>query len=209
MNSMTTPERLEKMTRVASNRQRDFVLVFEDILDPHNIQAAVRTADAFGVQDIHVIFDRAPHVNLRQVGKLSSSTVNSWMTYHTHKTTKDCLSQLKDDGYTLYATALTDDSVDFFDVDFTATEKVALLFGTERHGLSEEALTLSDVTMQIPMQGIVQSLNLSVTAAIATYEVFRQRRMSNVDYHLSSSAVNSLIAQWSAPKRRNIKKPTH
>lgn len=193
---MLTPEREQKFSKAASQRQRGLVLVFENITDPHNIQAAVRTADAFGVQDVHVIFASVPERDLKAMGKSSSSSANKWVDYTTYISTKTCLDSLHRDGYTIYATSLDKESENFHAINFLRAEKVALLFGNEHAGLTDEALSCSDTSIHIPMRGITQSLNLSVTVAVSLYEVVRQRQTSKKDFSLSRAEQQDLIRDW-------------
>lgn len=168
-----TPERYEKMQKVAAARQRG-VVVIEDVTDPHNAEAVVRTADAFGFQSVYLIFENQPAFDPRNTGKFSSSSANKWVDFHLYRSTTACLTHLKAQGYTLIATALTASAENIFTTDLT-TPRIALLFGNEYTGLSPTALALADRTLTIPMRGMVKSLNLSVTAAICLYEITRQR----------------------------------
>jgi tRNA (guanosine-2'-O-)-methyltransferase len=187
-----TPERLEKLTRLVQNRQRDIVLVLEDIHDPHNAEAAFRTCDAFGIQTAHIIFEQQPPFNPRKVGKSTSSSANKWLDFVIHRSTQDAIDLLKSEGYTLIATTLRDDAVSIYDADFS-DGKWAIWIGNEHRGLSDRAQVQCDIALKIPMMGMVQSLNLSVTAALAMYEVTRQRATRQDEFRLSPDAQTSLL----------------
>lgn len=168
-----TPARLAKIQKLVQNRQQGIV-VLEDISDPHNAAAVLRSCDAFGFHKVFFIFHEEKRFRPERVGKLSSASGNKWLEFETFSSTSECFSRLEELGFTTIATALTDKSESIFNIDLTEP-KIALLFGNEHRGLSQEALDLSDKTLLIPMRGMVQSLNLSVTAAICLFETTRQR----------------------------------
>ena len=169
-----TIARLNKIRSVVSRRQQGIIVV-EDIHDPHNAQALVRTAEAFGFQQVYFIFDQEKPFNPKKIGQSSSASANKWLDFKIFKSTSVCYSQLHRQGYQIYATVLDDQSLSLFKTKFTCP-KIALVFGNEHRGLSARAVRLADQRIYIPMLGFVQSLNLSVTAAIFIAEVTRQRR---------------------------------
>jgi len=179
---MPTEQRLKKIKSVVNNRQEG-VIVLEDIFDPHNAEAVFRSCDAYGFQKVYIIFDKQAPFNPKKIGKSSSSSANKWIDFTIFRSTKECLDSLKKDGYKLYATALRDDSKKLSDIKFTES-KTALMFGNEGRGLSDEAINMADEKIIIPMTGMVQSLNLSVTAATLMYELTRQRRTLGMDKFL-------------------------
>lgn len=188
---MPTVEREEKVTTMVRNRQDGLVLVLEDITDPHNIAAILRSADAFGVQDIHVVFDQQPHTDLKKVGNMSSSSANKWVAIHYHDSIADCARVLHDDGYTLVGTILQDNTTSIF--DWSAPERIALIIGNEHSGMSGQAIDACDVLLTIPMQGMIQSLNVSVSAAICLFEITRQRRAADTLQPLPAQRQETLI----------------
>jgi tRNA (guanosine-2'-O-)-methyltransferase len=205
---MTTPitgERLEKLKRLVRNRQRNVVLVLEDIHDPHNAEAAFRTCDAFGIQTVHLIFEQQSPFNPRKVGKSTSSSANKWLDFITHRTTQAAIDQLKQEGYTSVATTLRDDAISIFDIDFKPG-KWAIWIGNEHRGLSDRAQVQCEMAIKIPMAGLVQSLNLSVTAALIMYEITRQRVSSGTDFKLNSDQQTVLLESIISRTRR-IKTP--
>jgi len=181
--------------RVAAARWGGFIVVLEDVHDPHNAEAVLRSCDAFGVQEVHFVFETVERFNPRRVGKSTSSSANKWLDFKVHNSIENCLSLLREDGYTIVATTCEDKAEDIFSATFLE-EKIALVFGNEHRGVSERAISLSDRCLLIPMRGMVQSLNISVAAAISVYEVARQRlATSDSIYHLDTTAKESLIAR--------------
>ena len=178
---MPTDQRLNKLTRIARQRQAGFTLVIEDVFDPHNLGAVARSCDAFGIQEINVIFETHPEFDPKEVGKNSSTSTNKWLNYRIHKSTEAALGTLKSEGWQLVATVIDAAAESIFEIDL-CQPKIALLLGNEKTGLSERALALADRRVTIPMLGIAQSMNVSVTAALMLYEVTRQRRARCPDY---------------------------
>lgn len=191
---MPTPERLAKLERAASLRQKGVVLVIEDIHDPHNAQAILRTADAFGIQHVHFIFEREKKYNPRRVGKSSSSSAMKWLDYTIWTSTDECLRALKKQRYYLVGTALVTKSVTLERANFKKP-KLALMIGNEHRGLSETALALASQLITIPMRGMVQSLNASVAAAVTISELTRQRaKLKTTAFSKKEQA--ALVAAW-------------
>ncbi len=172
---MPTEARLQKLQRAASQRQPGLTIILQDVFDPHNLGAIARSCDAFGVQQLHVIFENSAPFDPKTIGKNSSTATNKWLQYHSHFDSEIALRSLKNDGWQVVATVLDDAAESLFAVDF-CQPRLALLLGNERDGLSQRALELADRRVTIPMRGIAQSLNVSVTAALCLYEITRQRQ---------------------------------
>lgn len=168
----------------------------EDVHDPHNAAAVFRTCDALGIQDVYLIFKEEKPFNPRRVGKVSSSSANKWLDFYIYHSTAECLAYLKKKGYQIFATALLPGTRSIFKTNFK-NQKVALLLGNEHRGLSVQALGLADRKIILPMRGMVQSLNLSVTAAIFLYEVVRQRQKQASRYFLSKKESQKLLKSFS------------
>ena len=180
--AVPTPERMQRFREVAEGRQQG-VVVLEDIHDPHNAEAVFRSCDAFGFQRVCLIFDQEEPFDPRRVGKLSSSSANKWLDFDIYDSATACLDALHEDGYEVVATVAERDADSIFEADLTAS-RIAVMLGNENRGLSAEAVALADRRLTIPMAGMVRSLNLSVTAAIALYEVTRQRRRAGFGEYL-------------------------
>ena len=172
LNTETTV-RQEKIERVKNSRHQG-IIVLEDIHDPHNAAAVWRSADCFGFGKIYLIFDQEKEFNPKKVGKASSSSANKWLDFEIFKSTKDCYKKLKNDGYKIYATILDKEAKDLSLSDFRCQKKIAIVLGNEHRGISEFAAKNADEKIYIPMLGMVQSLNLSVTAGIMMWEYRRQ-----------------------------------
>jgi len=191
---MISKARLQKITAVATARQEG-VVVLEDIYDPHNAAAVLRSCEGFGIQKIYFIFDRGEKFNPRKIGKATSSSANKWLEFETFTSAKECYKKLKKQGYKIFATVLDHKAKSIFKTNITGP-KTALVFGNEHRGLSQEAINLADAHIYIPMQGFVQSFNLSVTAAVCLYELFRQRQSRPQKYLLSKKDQVKLINSW-------------
>ncbi len=187
-----TKERLEKLTRVAAERQKNLTVILEDIHDPHNAAAILRTCDAFGIQDVRFIFDQEKPYNPRRIGKVSSSSANKWLTIKIYHSTAEALLELKKEKFKNAETLLNSESVTLSKIKFP--EKVALWLGNENRGLSPLAQNSADLKIKIPMRGLVQSLNVSVTAAILIYEITRQREKE--PQLISKQDQKNLLETW-------------
>lgn len=192
---MPTQERIAKIRRVVAQRQRGLVVVLEDIHDPHNAEAVLRTCDAVGVQEAYFVFEREEYYDPRRVGKQSSASANKWIDCHVFQSTAACIEQLKTRQYESVATVVDGADEEICVSDFTA-QSVALWFGNERAGLSTEAIAAADRRVSIPMRGMVRSLTISVTAAIFLFEVVRQRRADAAAYRLSPDEAEQLCTDF-------------
>lgn len=165
-----TERRREKILSVLRHRQPTLTIVMEDIHDPHNVSAMLRSADAVGVMEIQLVYanERFP-----RLGKKSSASANKWIHRRKFASIEECYTALRDEGFTICATRLGVKSTSLYSLDLT--KKTALVFGNEHRGVSEDASALADVNFQIPMVGMIQSLNVSVACAVTLYEAHRQR----------------------------------
>ncbi len=164
------PERRERIDEVVSNRTRTLTLVMEAFCDPQNVNAVVRTSEAFGIQELHAI--EGPMKPYHRNKKISQNA-DKWLDVRRWGGTRECLEHLRAEGFSIYATHLGPGSVGLETLSFAG--KVALVFGNERRGVSAEALALSDARYAIPMRGFVQSLNVSVAAAVSLAKAVDRR----------------------------------
>lgn len=194
---MATTRRTEKLRDVAARRQSGLALVLEDIHDPHNAAAILRTCDALGVQDVYFIFEREKPWNPRRVGRASSSSANKWLTFYIFRSVRECFAALRRKRYKVIATAVGEKAENIFSARFTAP-RIALVVGNEHRGISDEARRAADRTIAIPMQGMVESLNVSVAAALCIFEVVRQRQAarSRSKYRLSPRVARALARDF-------------
>jgi len=194
-----TPQRAQKLDSVIKSRQSGLTVVMENVHDPHNIYAVMRTCDAVGVQDIYVLNTELPRAGY--FGIKSSSSANKWLTIHQFSDVTKCFEALRKNYAHIYTTKLGESSKSVYEIDFT--KSVALVFGNEHNGVSEEASQLADGNFIIPQVGMIPSLNISVACAVSIYEAFRQRKQAGMyDAHAvphpDSAAIKALWASFSA-----------
>ncbi len=167
---MPTARRLQKMQKVLQNRQPDLTVVCENIHDPHNVSAILRTCDAVGIPSIHLVYTTEKFPKL---GRKSSASAINWIEIHRHRKYQGVQEMLKKQGMMLYGTSLDSPNMSIYEVDWTLPS--AVIVGNEHRGVSDEALAITDHKIYIPMFGMVESLNVSVATAVILYEACRQR----------------------------------
>jgi tRNA (guanosine-2'-O-)-methyltransferase len=189
-----TPERIKRLTDVLNKRQPGLTVLLENVQDPHNISAVMRTCDAVGIQDIYILNTSIP--KHKKWGTRSSSSAAKWLTVHQFTDTNECFAALRKNFDRIYTTHLEFGAVGLHELDLT--QKVALVFGNEHGGVSEETIALSDGNFIIPQVGIIQSLNISVACAVSVYEAFRQKNIAGHydSRQLSESNFNELKTHW-------------
>ncbi len=189
-----TPERSAKLLKVLSKRQANLTVVLENVQDPHNISAVMRTCDAVGIQDIYVITTKIPRH--KKWGSKSSSSALKWLTIHSFDSLEECVKELRKKYTTILTTHLSSDAVSLHEINFT--ESIALVFGNEHSGVSQECRDLADGNFIIPQMGIIQSLNISVACAVSIYEAMRQKMIAGHydKISLSQFQMNALLKQW-------------
>ena len=146
-----TPERYQRLTSVLNKRQPDLTVVLENVFDPHNVSAVMRTCDAVGIQDIFILNNKIPPH--KKWGYRSSSTAAEWLTIHQFTNVDECFTELRKRYKKIYATHLSEDATMLHQLNLT--ESVALVFGNETFGVSEEITKLVDGTFIIPQVGII------------------------------------------------------
>lgn len=173
---MASDRRLARLESVLRRRQPDLTVVMENIHDPHNVSAMLRSCDAAGVYEAQLLYntDAFP-----RIGKKSSASAGKWVERRKFKTVAECYGALRSEGFRIYATQLNESSTSLYDLDLT--QKVAFVFGNEHRGVSEDAASKADAIIQIPMVGMIQSLNVSVACAVVLFESLRQR-LARGDY---------------------------
>ena len=167
---MRTERRLNRLMQVLRHRQPDMTVVMENIHDPHNVSAVLRSCDAAGVMELQLIYT---DTDFPDIGKKSSASAKKWVELRRFKNVKDCYKILHEEGFTIYATHLEEKAKSLFEIDLT--KKVAIVVGNEHKGVSPEAARSADGILQIPMFGMIQSLNVSVATAVILFEAVRQR----------------------------------
>lgn len=189
-----TPERRERLLSVLRKRQPDLTVVLENVFDPHNISAVMRTCDAVGIQELYVLTNKIPRH--KKWGARSSSSAAKWLTVHQYEDAGQCFTDIRKKYEKIYTTHLSSDAVSLYEINFTGS--VALVFGNEHNGVSEEIRAMADGNFLIPQMGIIQSLNISVACAVSIYEALRQKTNAGHYLHqrLSNDTFNTLLDEW-------------
>ena len=169
-----TPERSDRLNAVLNKRQLNLTVVLENVADPHNISAVMRTCDAVGIQEIYILNTVIPRH--KKWGSKSSSSASKWLTIHQFTDVNECFTALRKRYKKIFTTHLSSDASDLYDLNLT--EDVALVFGNEHSGVSETLIGLADGNFIIPQVGIIKSLNISVACAVSVYEAYRQKHIA-------------------------------
>ncbi len=186
-----TEERADVLERVLSMRTRYMTILTENTFHPQNASALVRHCEAFGVQDIHTVetlckFNPNTHI-VRGTDK--------WIDLKRHSSTTEAIAALRSEGYRIVATTPHRESCTPESFDVTRG-RFALVFGTEHAGISDEVLTAADEYLRIPMCGLVESLNVSASAAILIYQLSTRMRTSACDWHLTDCEHAEILYRW-------------
>lgn len=193
MKAFKTEERIKKITSVVKARQFSLRVVLENIHDPHNVSAILRTCDAVGIPKVSLIYtiEKFP-----KVSRITSASANKWIEREKFGNAEECYKQLRKEGFRIFASSLAESSKDFYSLNFTG--KSAIVLGNEHRGVSDEAAKNADDIFYIPMYGMVQSLNVSVAAAVIFYEILRQRREKRMykKSELEENKLQQLIEEW-------------
>jgi tRNA (guanosine-2'-O-)-methyltransferase len=197
-----TNERRQKIEAVLSKRQNDLTVVLENVFDPHNISAVMRSCDAVGIQEIFVLTTKVPRHE--KWGTRSSSSAFKWLTVHQYDDTAACFEAIRNKYELVLTTYLASSSVSLYDTDLT--KSVALVFGNEHAGISEEVRALGDGNFIIPQMGMIQSLNISVACAVSVYEAFRQKKVKGhyEQRKLEAEEYFTLSKQWGVNHEQTI-----
>jgi tRNA (guanosine-2'-O-)-methyltransferase len=190
---MKSERRKNKILRVLSQRQPGLTLVMENIHDPHNVSAMLRSADAVGIHRVNLVYTTQ---QFPRIGSKSSSSANKWIERRKFASVEECYAHLRNEGFHILATRLDDSAKQLYDFDLT--RPTALVFGNEHSGVTDEAASLADATLYIPMMGMIQSLNVSVACAVTIYEALRQRLQKKMyaSTHLNKDEFDRLVHDW-------------
>jgi tRNA (guanosine-2'-O-)-methyltransferase len=166
-----TPKRLEKLKKVIGQRQPNLTVILENINDKHNLAACLRSCDAVGVNEVYILYhDEQPE---RKLGKNAAASATKWLDIYRFYDVEELFTRLRSKDYKIFTTGLGEESQSLYNLNLT--DNVALCFGNEHEGVSEEAIKLADGNFNIPQMGMIQSLNISVACAVSLYEALRQR----------------------------------
>lgn len=197
-----TERRYELINNNAELRTRYITVVLEDIFQPQNASAVLRTCDCFGVQDVHII-ENENEYNINPEVVMGSTKWLNLNKYNEEKNnTVATIKKLKEQGYRIVATTPHTNDVNLEELDLSKG-KIALMFGSEQPGLSNLALEHADEFMKIPMVGFTESFNISVSAAISLHHLTHKLRNSDINWQLSKEEMNELKLNW---LRTTIKK---
>jgi tRNA (guanosine-2'-O-)-methyltransferase len=193
LRNFKTDDRLNKITSVVKSRQHSLRIVLENIHDPHNVSAIFRSCDAVGVPKVSLIYNTE---KFPKISKTSSSSAKKWIEKEQFEDVEKCYSSLRKQGFKIYSSLLAKDALNLYDIDLT--EKTALVMGNEHRGISKEAAEMADAVFYIPMTGMIQSLNVSVAAAVSLYEAYRQRKNKGMydKSELSDFEIENMIDEW-------------
>lgn len=185
----------EKFESIILDRTRHVTVVLENLFQPHNAAAVLRSCDCFGVQDVHVIENSNKYKPNKDIDMGSSKWLNIHKYNEKEENTVDCLNQLKAKGYQIVAT--TPHTNDCLIDELPLDKPVALLFGTELNGLTEKALDHSDAFVKLPMYGFTESYNISVSVALALFNLTeRMRKTEGINWQLSEAEKIEIRLNW-------------
>ncbi len=207
LSQFVSETRRAKFDKVLEYRTRHITVVLEDLYQPHNASAVLRSCDIFGIQDIHIIENK----NAYTVNKDIALGAPKWLNLHKYRKEEnnslDCIHKLKKQGYKIVAT--TPHEKDCNLEDLTIDKPLALFFGTELTGISDTIREQADEFIKIPMYGFTESFNISVSAALCLHTLKEKLHKSNINWHLSNAEKEELLLRWlknSIPKVELIEK---
>jgi tRNA (guanosine-2'-O-)-methyltransferase len=188
-----SPNKKELFEKIAPNRTRHVTAILEDIFQPHNASAVIRSCDCFGIQDIHIIENRYQFDPSRRVHMGASKWVDQYKYNEQEDNTATCINALKEKGYKIIGTS-PHAKTSIEDLDLSSP--VAFLFGTELEGLSQEAMDMADTNVYVPMYGFTESFNISVSAALIFSQITQRLRNSEINWQLSKDEIVDLKIKW-------------
>lgn len=195
LSGFLTENKVRKFDEIVEKRTRYLTVVLEDLYQPHNASAVLRSCDCLGVQDVHIIENQ----NIYELNPDIALGSSKWLTIHNHRgqenNTPDALKLLKERGYRIVATTPHKNDVTLEDLSIEKGP-VALVFGTEMRGLTENALDLADEFVKIPMYGFTESFNISVSAGISLFYLTEKIRNSGLNWQLNEDEKLDLKLAW-------------
>lgn len=169
-----TEERKQRMLSVIEKRQAGLTVLLENVFDPHNVSAVLRSCDAVGIQNVYVLNTKLPPH--QRWGYRSSSGAYKWVTVHQFTQLETCIAEIRKKHQTILASSLQTGAAGLFEIDFT--KSLALVFGNENTGISKDLQQVCDGSFVIPQVGMIRSLNISVACAVTIYEAYRQKELA-------------------------------
>tara|TARA_R110002050_G_scaffold4573_1_gene22088 strand:+ start:66500 stop:67153 length:654 start_codon:yes stop_codon:yes gene_type:complete len=190
LETFLTDSRKGKFAKVLSQRTKHFTVATEDVYQLHNTSAVMRSCDVFGIQEVHIVEEQ----NSKQIDGEIAMGAQKWVDLNRYSHVKNCIADLKQDGYQIVAT--TPHTDDCLLHEFDVTKKSCFFFGRETEGLSQEVLSEADVFMKIPMTGFTESLNISVSAAIILQDVTTKLKQTDIDWQLTENEQLEKRLDW-------------
>nr|MBS0038534.1 RNA methyltransferase [Saprospiraceae bacterium] len=193
-----SPKRKARIEEAVARRQFDLTVVLEHITDGHNIGAILRSCESVGITSVYVI--PHPDSEMRRnfiLGKRTTAGSRKWLDVYHYEDIESCFLHLRENYERIYCTSLSEGAVSVFDCDLSGS--TAIVVGNEKVGVSPEAEELSDGNIHIPMQGMVQSLNVSVATSVILFEAMRQRLskgLYDTDKGSESTQRKALLAEY-------------
>ena len=197
-----TPERFEKIKTILNKRQPDLTVVLDNVHKPHNIAAILRSCDAVGISSIHAKSKNSQiGLNLK-----AASGSNHWVNVNMHNNLSELFQSIEKDNYTICVANNSMNAIDFRAVDYTSP--TAIILGAELDGVSKDSISFANQEIKIPMNGMVESLNVSVANAVILYEIQRQRKEAGLyeSKRLKKNDYNKLLFEFSYPEVAKILK---
>ncbi|OZV68141.1 TrmH family RNA methyltransferase [Winogradskyella aurantia] len=185
-----TENRRQRFQSVLSQRTKHFTVAIEDVYQLHNTSAVIRSCDVFGVQEVNIIEE----VNSKRIDREIAMGAQKWVDLKRYNTVRDCLKNLKQEGYQIVATSPHAEGCNLGAFDIS--KKSCFFFGRETEGLSQQVMDNADCFLNIPMVGFTESLNISVSAAIILQHVTSQLRQSDLNWHLSEAELIEKRFDW-------------
>lgn len=194
LSNLISENRRAKFDEVLNYRTRHITIVLEDLYQPHNASAVLRSCDIFGIQDIHIIENRNAYTVNKDIALGSPKWLNTYTYKGAENNTLNCINQLKEKGYRIVATSPHENncSIEQLSVD----TPLALIFGTELTGISETVRAHADEFVTIPMFGFTESFNISVSAALCLHTLTSKLHQSDAEWHLKDSEKDELLLTW-------------
>jgi tRNA (guanosine-2'-O-)-methyltransferase len=188
-----TENKREMFDRIAANRTKHLTVVLENVFQEHNASAVLRSCDCFGIQELHVIEKDNQYKVQRDIALGAGRWVDMFNFNQGNEVTKDCITKLKSKGYKIVATSPhAKKNIN----EINLNQKLAFVFGTERRGISEEAIELSDELVKIPMYGFTESFNISVSVALVLNTIRTRLEESNLNWKLNEEEIIDLKIKW-------------
>lgn len=197
-----TPERRKKIEKILNHRQNDLTIILENVFDPHNVSAVLRTCEAVGIMEVFLVNTMKPNHHRFEFYAAASAT--KWLIIHRFDNLQECIKEVRTRYQHLWCTHLSQDAKSLYQLPLT--QPTALVFGNEKNGISAEMLNLCDGNFVIPQVGIIQSLNISVACAVSVYEAYRQKESAG---HYQTKKISDqnelqLLKQWGEERLKDF-----